>query len=325
MQKINTVRGPISGDQVGKTLIHEHFIFGYPGYQGDITLGAFDGEGALKASLETAQKVKRHGVKTVVDATPNECGRDPKFLREVAEKSDLNIICSTGYYYEGEGAPAYFKLRSTLGDIEKEIYDMFEQELTVGIGKTGIKAGVIKLASNRDEITPYERAFFTAAAKISNKLGVPIITHTQEGKQGPEQAALLLSQGADPAHVMIGHMGGNTDIEYHLSVLEQGVYIAFDRFGLQGIKGVPVNDNRRIASVVGLLALGYAPKILLSHDSIWLGRPFAVPGLISQFLPSWHPTHIFEDIIPLFQQAGITEEQVDTMLVKNPQALLSVT
>jgi len=201
---------------------------------------------------------------------------------------------------------------------------MFEREITVGIGKTGIKAGVIKLASSRDEITPYERAFFKAAAKISNKLGVPIITHTQEGKQGPEQAALLLSEGVSSTNLMIGHMGGNTDIEYHLSVLDKGVYIAFDRFGIQGLVGAPF-DNRRVACVAGLLALGYANKILISHDSIahWLGRPLAMPEGLAKLLANWYPTHIFEHIIPMFKNAGITDQQIETMLVENPRGLLT--
>jgi len=324
MAQINTVLGPIASDQLGKTLIHEHFLFGYPGYQGDITCGPFDRNAAVRAGLEAAEKVKKYGVKTIVDTTPSECGRDPEFLREISQKSGLNIVCAAGYYYEGEGAPAYFKFRQGLGDINAEIYEMFEKELTEGIGKTGIKAGVIKLASSRDEITPYEKAFFKAAAKISKKMGTPIITHTQEGKQGPEQAELLISEGADPKHIMIGHMGGNTDIDYHLRVLDKGVYIAFDRFGIQGIVGAPL-DNRRVACVAGLLALGYANKILLSHDSIayWLGRPLVMPEAVAKLLANWHPTHIFEDIVPMLKNAGVTDKRIDTMFIDNPRSLLS--
>ena len=321
---VNTVLGKISSKELGKTLIHEHFLFGYPGYSGDITCGPFDKNACLKDGIKMAEDVKACGIKTVVDATTNECGRNPEILEEISEKTGLNIICSSGYYYEAEGAPAYFKFRSALGNAVNEIYEMFEREVTDGIGNTGIKAGVLKLASSRDSITDYEKMFFKAAAKISSKYKVPIITHTQEGKQGPEQADLLISEGADPKYIMIGHMGGSTDLDYHLSVLDKGVYIGFDRFGIQGLVGAPL-DNRRVACVAGLLALGYADKIMLSHDSIahWIGRPLVVPEAVTKLLAKWYPTHIFEDIIPMLKDAGVADKQIDTMLIDNPQRLFS--
>ena len=105
---VNTVTGQISPNNLGKTLMHEHIQFGYPGFHGDITLGGWDKStalGQIKTHLDIA---KSHGVKTIVDATPNECGRDAAFLKEVSETFEINIVCSTGFYYEGEGANAYF-------------------------------------------------------------------------------------------------------------------------------------------------------------------------------------------------------------------------
>lgn len=89
---VETVTGPISANQLGKTLIHEHFIFGYPGFQGDVTLGSFNEEAALKEAVEIAQVMASHGVDTVVDPTPNECGRNPLFLKKVSEATGLQII-----------------------------------------------------------------------------------------------------------------------------------------------------------------------------------------------------------------------------------------
>ena len=73
-KSVNTVMGPISIDDLGKTLIHEHFVFGYPGYSSDITLGPYNREEALEVGINVAKKVLSYGVKTVVDATPNETG-----------------------------------------------------------------------------------------------------------------------------------------------------------------------------------------------------------------------------------------------------------
>jgi phosphotriesterase-related protein len=323
-KQVETVTGAISPEQLGKTLIHEHFIFGYPGFQGDSTLGPFNREEAVAAGVAAAQKVMSHGVKTVVDPTPNECGRDPEVLKEISQQSGLQIICATGFYYEGEGATPYFKFRASLGSAEREIHEMFSAEIVNGIGTTGIKPGIIKLASSKDEITEYEKMFFKAAAKSQQETGITLLTHTQEGTMGPEQARLLIDLGADPAGIVIGHMCGNTDPAYHKRTMETGVSIAFDRFGLQGMVGAPF-DQQRIDTLLELLQEGYEDQIMLSHDSIsiWLGRPPVIPPAAEAGIANWHPTHLFENILPALKEAGVTEAQLDKMFLENPKKLFA--
>lgn len=319
--QVNTVTGTISSDDLGKTLMHEHFAFGYPGFQGD-TLGPYDREAVVKTGLEVAEKVKAHGVKTVVDATPNECGRDVEALKEISERGEIQIVCSTGYYYEGEGAPAYFSFRKALGSAPPEVEELMMTELTDGIGKTGVRAGVIKLATSKDTITDYEEMFFKAGAKASRETGTPIITHTQEGTMGPDQAELLVSEGADPERVMVGHMDGNTDVSYHMATLGHGVNIAFDRFGIQVLVGAPM-DAEREACLIGLLGMGYGDRIMLSHDTVnhWLGRPLVWPDEIAKLVENWHPTHLFEDVVPVLKKANVTDQQIDAIFTDNPRRL----
>ncbi|MCK9231419.1 MAG: hypothetical protein M0P04_01330, partial [Syntrophales bacterium] len=228
-----------------------------------------------------------------------------------------------GYYSEAEGATPYFKLRSKFGDGVQQVYEMFKKEVTEGIGTTGIRPGVLKLASSRGEITDYERMFFKAAARVSREEGIPILTHTEEGTQGPEQAELLLAEGADPGRVLIGHICGSTDIDYLMRVLETGVYIGFDRLGIEGLVGTPP-DSRREACLIGLIGLGYAGQIMISQDWVnhWLGRP-GVGEIVSLVMPNWKPTHLFDDVLPVLEKAGVTAGQIETMLVDNPRRFLS--
>src|SRR5690625_918133 len=135
--------------------MHEHIYFGYPGFQ-ENTKHAKSREELLQEGIEVANIAKAQGVQTIVDATPNDCGRDPELLRDVSEATGVHIICSTGYYYEGEGAPAYFKFKQLVGTAEQELYELFMGEITDGIGARGIKPGVFKLASGKDEISDYE-------------------------------------------------------------------------------------------------------------------------------------------------------------------------
>lgn len=319
---VNTVTGPVESDKLGQTLMHEHFVFGYPGFAGDRTMGPFDRDKVLEIAIGEAKRAKAHGIQTVVDATPNDCGRDVTILKEVSEASGVNIICATGFYYEGEGAPAYFRFRGVSGDPVQQIYEMMLKEVTEGIEGTDIKAGVIKLASSKNVITDYERMFFKAAARVQKETGIVIITHTQEGTMGPEQAELLISEGADPNKIMIGHMCGNTDIQYAAKVLDQGVFIGFDRIGLENFLGAPA-DIFRQALTVALVALGYGDKIMFAHDTVnvMLGRPVIFPPALAETMKNAHIARIAEVFIPGLKRMGISDEQIEKFMVKNPSCI----
>jgi len=218
--------------------------------------------------------------------------------------------------------PAYWKFRSSLGDVSGEIYELFSKEITEGIRDTGIKAGAIKVGTGKGEITDYERMMFQVAARVQKDTGVPIITHTQEGTMGPEQAELLVSAGADPKRIQIGHMSDNLDIRYQLETMKHGVYVAFDRMGIQVLAGCPM-DEERYSVLIGLIGTGHADQMTISHDYIahWLGRPLNVPEAALPLIANWHPTHLFKNVIPALKQGGVTDEQVRTILVDNPRRL----
>jgi phosphotriesterase-related protein len=155
-----------------------------------------------------------------------------------------------------------------------------------------------------------------AAARAQKETGVPIITHTEEGTTGPEQADLLIAEGASSERIMIDHICGSADLKYHTTVLGKGVYIAFDRFGVEVLM-----PTLRKACLLGLISMGYAKRIMLSHDSLvqWLGRP--LPEFLAAFLANWFPTHLFKNIIHDLKKAGVSDEHINMMLISNPRRL----
>ncbi|SHK05237.1 phosphotriesterase-related protein [Desulfatibacillum alkenivorans DSM 16219] len=325
MATVNTVLGPISSDDLGVTLMHEHILYGYPGWDGDRTIAPLDRQAIVAAGVETLKQLKdEYGLNSYVDATALDGGRMPDILKEVSEKSGVNIICSTGYYYEGEGSPTYWKFRSSLGDVSGELYDLFMTEVTQGIMDTGIKAGALKVGSSKGEITDYEKIMFQTAARVSKETGVPIITHTQEGTMGPEQAELLIAAGANPKQIQIGHMSDNVDIQYQEETFKHGVYVSWDRMGLQGLVGCPM-DAERIPVMIELIKKGYADKMMISHDFIitWLGRPLNLPEEALPLIANWHPSHLFKNIIPAFKEAGVTDDQINSIIKENPRRLFA--
>lgn len=319
---VQTVTGAIPASEMGRCLSHQHVLFGYPGWEGAV-LAPFRHDEALEECIRVLKDAKeRCGLQTVIDATPTDCGRKVDFLKEVSEGSGVNIVASSGYYYEGEGAPAYFKFRMAYGNAKEEIYQMMLKEVTEGVGDTGIRTGVLKVATSADEITPYEDLFLQAAGRVSAETGVRIITHTQGGKQGSEQAKRLMAYGAKADHIMIGHLDNCTDMDELLKIFEQGVYGGFDRLGIQGFTGA-LPENRRLAEIVGLAGSGYADKLILSHDSIvrMLGDPWIYSEQDAKDLASWNWIHVFEDILPLLEQMGLSKEAAENMVTQNPQRL----
>ena len=325
MKTVNTVRGPVSPAELGRTLMHEHFLYGFCGFQGDATLGGFQEEAALRVCLEEAEKAKAYGIHTVVDATTNECGRNVRFLERLSRESGLHIICSTGYYYEQESAYAYWKFRQAFANVEDEICEMMVTELTEGIEGTGIRAGVIKLGSSYQAITPMEEIFFRAAARAQKQTGCAVITHTQRGTMGPEQAKLLIENGANPNKLAIGHMCGNLDLAYHKAVLEQGVYVNLDRFGLQGELFHTPTDAQRVDLIEQLVEAGYEDRILLGHDTVnvQLGRPNYMSPIMEEAMQDAVIDDLGRKVIPEMKRRGFSDALIEKFFTDNPRAFFA--
>jgi phosphotriesterase-related protein len=319
MAKVNTVLGEVSANELGITLMHEHLVFAYLGWECDAMAPPYDREVAATACVEALKEAKTYGLKTLVDATATDMGRDVELQKMVSEELGINVICATGFYTEKFGKAGYFKFRSQTYDITTELFETLVKEITQGIGNTGVKAGVIKVATGHARISSYEEKVLKAAARAQKETGVPIITHTEAGTMGPEQADLLTSEGADPKRVAIGHMCGNADLNYQLSVLEKGVNIAFDRLGID----VLFPDKLRKACLIGLIGIGYADRILLSQDcwAYWLGRPYEFSDAAKPLLANWSYVHVFKNIIPSLREAGVSEDKINTLMVENPRRL----
>ncbi|MGC3954534.1 MAG: hypothetical protein QM804_09825 [Propionicimonas sp.] len=316
--RVNTVNGPVRPEELGRTLMHEHLLFGYPGYEGDRTMWRADREAMLGNAIRAVETARAGGFSSLFEVTPNDCGRDPEFLQEVAERTGFTILCATGYYFEGDGAPAYLQFRSLFADVVSELTELMVTELTEGVAGTGIRAGLIKLGTSEGVVTPYERKVIQAAARAQQLTGAPIITHTQAGTMGPEQARLLVEAGADPTRIVVGHMCGNAkDLDYQRATLATGVGIGFDRIGLNRMFN-DITDADRMDTIVALWAEGYGDRIFLSHDTVnnWLGRSaegfHALPGA-----RHWRINRIADDILPGLGERGLDEAAIDTMVAGN--------
>jgi phosphotriesterase-related protein len=316
MASLNTVKGAIKTEALGVTLMHEHvFVLSteimqnYPEPWGDE-------ENRVADAIAKLNDLKSRGVDSIVDLTVIGLGRYIPRIQRVAAQTYLNIIVATGVYTYNE-VPMYFHYRgpgTTLGGPELMV-DMFVKDIEEGIGGTGVKAGILKCATDVQGVTPGVERVLRAVAQAHRRTGVPISTHTHaHTERGLEQQRIFQEEGVDLSRVIIGHSGDTTDVAYLEKLIVNGSYIGMDRFGIDVL--LPFED--RVNTVAKMCELGYADKMVLSHDANcfmdWLPES-AVPVT----LPRWHFLHIHNDVVPALKQRGVTDEQINTMLVDNPR------
>ena len=318
---VQTVTGPVPVSELGNCLMHEHLITGMPGYWGE-TNGISEEEVVRRvvAELET---LKPFGVRTIVDASPIDLGRSPELLKEISLRSGMNVIMVTGYYTAAGGCSSYFSFRMKYGDAPQEAYELFKREVEKGVGDTGIRAGLLKVSTGNGEISPYENMFLEACARVSVETGTRIITHTEDGTCGAEQAKRLMALGVPADHIMIGHLNECLNIEDLFDVFELGVYGGFDRMGLQKYLNCPP-EKYQMAMLSAMAHMGYADRIILSHDlsCVRLGKDWEWTPEIAEALKDWNYRHIFTCVIPFLMEHGMSEQQAYALVNDNPHAFL---
>lgn len=316
---VQTVLGPIPVAELGRTLIHEHLYIAFPG--SELEDDGFNRRAFVDDAVRRMKDLVALGVNSLVDPCPVELGRDPELMAEISERAGINVICTTGFYFEALGLPIYWRYRSA-----EEIAEFYIREIERGIGNTGIRPGAIKAASGKPAISEQEAKFLAAAAMASKATGLPIITHTEDGCCGPEQQALFVRHGAQAHQCLIGHSCGNPDPAYHRRICEGGSYIGFDRIGAPMF----VKDAVRADNVKRLVEGGWAGRLLLSQDRSCLTRGKPFHPLPERIVPKvealkragdWPApqTYLFTHFLPMLRERGIGQDAIDGILDENPR------
>jgi phosphotriesterase-related protein len=322
MTATNTVRGPVPVEDLGFTLMHEHVVNVNPEIardQPEMSIMA-DRAALRREVVAELRRVASAGVQTLVDATAVGHGRDTAFLAEVNAEVDLHIIVSTGIYTFDQ-LPKIFHYRGPTAAYPRDVLtELFVRDIRDGIAGTGIRAGIIKVATDAPGLTPdVERALRSAAA-AHRETGVPITTHTAVAhRNGLDQQRVFAQEGVDLRRVIIGHSGDSDDFDYLRRLLDAGSLVGADRFGLYQ-PGRPTREQR-LATVARLCELGYAGQVVLSHDKTIRTDWYFDESVV--YPEEWHQTHLIDDVLPALLAAGVTPEQVHQMTVENPRRVFA--
>jgi phosphotriesterase-related protein len=313
MAQVETVRGPVDVDSLGRTFMHEHvFVLNeevrrnYPADWGE--------DDRVDDALSKLNALAARGCQTIVDPTVLGLGRDIHRILRVADGTDLNIIVATGLYTYNE-VPLYFKFRTPGADGVDPMTQLFVADITSGIAGTSAKAAFLKCAIDDQGLTPGVERVMRAVGRAHAETGAPVTVHTHpHSGTGRDAVRVLREEGADLTKVVLGHSGDSTDLDYLTEVADAGCLLGMDRFGLDVI--TPFDD--RVDTVAAMCSRGYAGSMVLSHDAACYIDWFP-PGVVPLFAPAWHFEHLFDDVLPALLSRGVTEAQIETMLVDNPR------
>ncbi len=312
-EELITVKGKISVEDMGVSLIHEHIIVDWIG--ADSTgYHRWDRSKVIERALPFLMDAKEKGVNTIFECTPAYLGRDPLLLKELSERTGINIVTNTGYYGTNDNK---FIPKHAFDDTPESIARIWIEEFNDGIEGTDVFPGFIKIAVERiDTLSSLHEKIVRAAAIAHKATGLTIVSHT--GTDGPAfaQLEILKNEGVSPEAFVWTHAQHGT-FDGYIEAAKQGAWISIDN-----VNSTKANKSGGIDWYVELLTKlkkeNVLHKILISHDAGWYNVGQENGGRYRSY------TDIFEYLIPRLKANGFSQEDIDLLLIKNPKRAYGV-
>jgi phosphotriesterase-related protein len=272
----------------------------------------FDWERTRTNTARELSEAKAGGVDTIIDLTTPDLGRDVEFVRDMAKASGINVVVATGIWRD---VPRSFWERGL-----DRIADIFVREIEVGIGDTGIKAGVIKVANDAEGVTSEGERILRGAARALKRTGCPISTHhSAPAEVGRRQVEIFQDEGAPLDRICIGHSADTIDVAYLESLLQTGVYLSMDRY--PGAEGRP-DWRQRNATVKALIDRGWAHRLMLGHDYAPAPvsarhRDDGTPPDTTRYL------YLSTVALPALRDDGVSSDTIDLIMREAPRRFLT--
>jgi phosphotriesterase-related protein len=300
----------------GALLFHEHLSYNNdffarlgseaPQRPGSPLVGFFTNRNFMEDldwMTEELQAAAKDGVSAVVDGGHADMGTDVEFLRLLSKRSGMPIIKGGGYYRQLTYPPRIAKMSEA--ELVEELVRHARDERWGAFGEIGTS----------DEITPDERKMLRAVGKAHVRTGIPIFSHTANGKAALQQLDIFEAEGVDFNHLVIGHMccyfDPNPWREVHAAIAKRGAYVGFDRVGGEQAAA----DRPRVEMVLAFLEGGHERRALLASDfsfqaSSKRGGGGGVGRAVTKF-------------VPMLRERDVKDDVLHRILVDNPRRFLA--
>jgi phosphotriesterase-related protein len=306
---IMTIRGPIQPSELGKTLAHEHVMCDFIG-AAKTGKHRYDANDVVETMRPYLDALSRRSIKGFIDCTPTWLGRDVEVLAGLSELTDLHIITNTGLYGAADDifVPAYAYQESA-----DDLAARWVKEWSDGIEGTNIRPGFIKTAVDKGPLSEIDRKLVRAAARAHLQTGLTIACHTGQARAALDVLQQVRDEGVDPSALIIVHTDGIPDLAVHTELAKAGAWIGYDGVTEESIK-------RHVGLIKKMLDAGFAERLLISHDAGWY-RVGEGPQAKNKIRPY---TAITDKLIPALKAEGITDAQLDKILITNPARAFTV-
>jgi phosphotriesterase-related protein len=349
MAYLNTVLGPIDASQVGHTMSHVHLTIDLMCWHIEPESGPMRGLSEGKITMHNLGTVRRNAMRvkdnlvqddfelaireasqyrmgggaTMINCDLPGIGRDIPALQKISRATGINIVASTGWYVQVSHPPEVAS--SSL----EQLAEAMVKEITVGIGRSGVKAGnigeIALSGRTREPFRPNEEKVLRAAARAQKATGVSLTIHPNfPGDHWDTYIDVLEKEGADLGKCYMSHLGLYPNPEVSKRILERGVgFVSFDQLGHEELFGNPAapglgysTDKEEVRCVIQLLNAGYEDRLLLSAE-------VAMKTCYKEY-GGWGYSHIHENIIPWLKSLGASGGQVESIMAGNPRRLHTV-
>ncbi|MER5935715.1 phosphotriesterase [Streptomyces sp. NPDC001928] len=255
MSAVRTVLGDVRPGELGVCDAHDHLFLCSPQLPGQ----ELNDASAARAELEAFRAA---GGSAVVQWTPYGMGRRTADLPSLSRAAGVHLVCATGLHQAAHYSPRL------LDELRGKLAEVFVTELTVGIGTSGVRAGIIKVAGGFHGLDAHARWTMTAAAEAHRATDAPIAVHLEMGTGALDVLDLLCGElGVPPHRVILGHLNRSPDLAVHRQAAESGCWLAFD-----GPSRAHHATDWRMPDAVGALAeAGFGHRLLLGGDTVAAG------------------------------------------------------
>ena len=314
---VMTVLGPVDAGTLGVTLIHEHLYADLRPYAVQAANPLSPPAEVVEVVLPYLRDIHRLGCRTLIDCTATTLGRNPVLIRQLSEASGLHMLTVTGAYVAAGGrfTPSY-----VLDETDAQLAQRWIGEWRNGIDRTGVRPGLIKLGVENDLLSDTERKVLRAAARTHLQTGLVIASHTgpwgdvEPGRNGRcafAQLELLGAEGVAPAAYVWVHAQNEVQASHHVRAARDGAWVSFDGFR-------PGQEGDYVALIGRMRDEGLLDRVLVSQDAGWYNAGQPRGGEFKPFAP------IFTALIPALRDAGFDDEDLRTLLVRNPARAFTI-
>ena len=341
--KIQTVLGLIDPQDLGLTMTHEHLLIDFSvmfNPTPDVTTQrmahapvSMENLGWIRqycysnldnllvldedTAIEEATLYQRHGGGAIVDATTIGIGRDPLALARISRGAGVHVVMGAGYYVDA-AQPNQINQKD-----ENDIFREITKDIQIGVGNTGIKAGIIGEIGCTWPLMPNEIKVLKASARAQLETGASILIHPGRDEKAPiEILSILADSGADLSRVIMGHLDRTvSSIDILEALADTGCVLEWDLFGNEVSFYQPSDfdmpsDAERLNFIRQMIDIGLGERIVISHDICTKHRLVRYGGHGYGYIP--------EHIIPRMRNKNFQESEIQAITKDTPARLLTI-